>query len=191
MIDAFFTADFPPDAKVQLVIKSFSHYDELAELRALIRQYENETTPNRTAHVITRHLTTSKLARLYKSARALVQPSRGEGWGLPIAEAMATGTVAIATNWSGPTAYLNADNGLPLRVKKLVPSDPGIPGQWAEPDIDHLRELLAWVVKNPEEADLLGAEGRKTMLNYTPQRVAEQIVEFAANAMRTPERTEL
>eukprot|EP00397_Hematodinium_sp_SG-2012_P041768 GEMP01046075.1.p1 GENE.GEMP01046075.1~~GEMP01046075.1.p1 ORF type:complete len:430 (+),score=104.23 GEMP01046075.1:172-1461(+) len=193
LIEAFFTAQFPADVKVQLVIKTSSFYSDLADLDALIRSYNDTATKNRRVHVITDHLSTKKLARLYKAARALVQPSRGEGWGLPIAEAMATGVVAIATNWSGPTAYLRADNGLPLRVKKMVDIDADDPegGKWAEPDVDHLRELLAWVVEHPDEAHRLGAEGRNTMVkDYTPQRVAEHIVDLLIRVSGDTEKSE-
>ena len=44
------------------------------------------------------------LRNLYAAADAFVLPTRGEGWGLPIAEAMAMALPVIATNWSGPTA---------------------------------------------------------------------------------------
>ena len=46
----------------------------------------------------------------------------GEGWGLPIIEAMAMGLPTIATNWSGQVDFMRADNAYPLRVEKLVPS---------------------------------------------------------------------
>ena len=45
---------------------------------------------------------------------------RGEGWGLPVVEAMAMALPVIVTNWSGPTAYLDDTVGYPLRVEKLV-----------------------------------------------------------------------
>ena len=51
-----------------------------------------------------------------------VIPSRGEGWGRPHVEAMSCGIPVIATNWSGVTAYLTADNGYPLAVEGLVPA---------------------------------------------------------------------
>ena len=50
-------------------------------------------------------------------------PSFGEGWGRPHVEAMASGTPVIATNWSGPTAYMNPSNSLPIRVQKMQPAE--------------------------------------------------------------------
>jgi len=62
------------------------------------------------------------LRNLYAAADAFVLPTRGEGWGLPIAEAMAMALPVIATNWSGPTALLSTDNSYPLsRELTLLP----------------------------------------------------------------------
>ena len=58
-------------------------------------------------HVIGHELALRGLPRLYKAVDAFVLPSRGEGWGRPHVEAMASGTPIVATNWSGPTAYLD------------------------------------------------------------------------------------
>jgi glycosyltransferase involved in cell wall biosynthesis len=44
---------------------------------------------------------------LYRSVDAFVLPSRGEGWGRPYMEAMSMGLPVIATNWSGPTEFVN------------------------------------------------------------------------------------
>ena len=61
------------------------------------------------------------LRNLYAAADAFVLPTRGEGWGLPIAEAMAMALPVIATNWSGPTALLSADNSFPLPPARMLP----------------------------------------------------------------------
>ena len=45
---------------------------------------------------------------------------RGEGWGRPHVEAMAMAKPVIATNWSGPTAFLDESCGYPLRYDGLV-----------------------------------------------------------------------
>lgn len=39
-----------------------------------------------------------------------VYPFRSEGWGLPLSESLSCGKRIIATNYSGPTEYLNKDN---------------------------------------------------------------------------------
>lgn len=54
---------------------------------------------------------------LYSWAHILVIPSHGEGWGRPHMEAMSCGTPVIATNWSGPTAFVNENNGYLLRIE--------------------------------------------------------------------------
>ncbi|KAL2549037.1 UDP-Glycosyltransferase superfamily protein [Forsythia ovata] len=52
-------------------------------------------------YVIDEHIVQVDLPRLYKAADAFVLPSRGEGWGRPLVEAMAMSLPVIATNWSG------------------------------------------------------------------------------------------
>ena len=51
-------------------------------------------------------LSRAGLRQLYRDADSFVLPTRGEGWGLPIVEAMAMGLPTIATNFSGHAAAL-------------------------------------------------------------------------------------
>lgn len=54
------------------------------------------------------------LPALYRSAQAVVSPFRGEGWGLTLVEALASEVPVIATNWGGPSTYLNQELALLL-----------------------------------------------------------------------------
>ena len=93
---------------------------------------------------------------LLASADVCVYPARGEGWGLPPREAAATGLPVIATNFGGLAQDIEAW-ALPLDVRRLVTAeygyfDAGTIGEWAEPDIDHLVELMRWCESNREAA---------------------------------------
>ena len=119
---------------------------------------------------------------LYAAADALVLPSRGEGWGRPHVEAMAMALPVIATNWSGPTAFMTEDNSYPLSVEpKLVKVPKGHVFEkhyWAQPSVLHLRELMRRVVTAPEEAAARGEEARRTMVErFSPEAVARLVVE--------------
>ena len=58
-----------------------------------------ERSPALRGHVLEASgLTTPGLKRLLRNARALLMPSFAEGFGLPLAEALALGTPAIASN---------------------------------------------------------------------------------------------
>ena len=48
---------------------------------------------------------------LYKACDCFVIPTRGEGWGMPITEAMSMGLPVIVTNWSGTTAFVDESVG--------------------------------------------------------------------------------
>jgi len=50
--------------------------------------------------VLTGHLSGPDLAALYRRARALIYPSLAEGFGLPVAEAMASGTPVVTSDCS-------------------------------------------------------------------------------------------
>ena len=64
-------------------------------------------------------LTEEEIADVYtdESIKALVAPSRGEGFGLPLLEAAACALPVIATNWSGHLDFLNKGKFVKLNYK--------------------------------------------------------------------------
>lgn len=124
-------------------------------------------------------LNAQRMAELYRSADCFVLPTRGEGWGMPILEAMACGIPAIATEWSGPTAFLNHANGYPLPVRGLVPADGGgaygVGSQWAEPDADALVDLLRHVMQHPEERRSKGVRAAADACQWTWERAVDAV----------------
>ena len=67
--------------------------------------------PNAMPHieVITEQVTDAEMVTLYRSADAFVMPTRGEGWGLPVIQAMSMGLPTITTAFSGMLDF--ADDG--------------------------------------------------------------------------------
>lgn len=55
------------------------------------------------------------LVELYHSAHAFMLPSMGEGFGLTLAEAAATGLPCIYTPWSGPKDFMSRETGYPVK----------------------------------------------------------------------------
>ncbi|MAF25524.1 hypothetical protein CL634_08135 [bacterium] len=55
------------------------------------------------------HMSEQEMFSVYSNSKikALVAPTRGEGFGLPILEASVAGLPVIATNWSGHTDFMN------------------------------------------------------------------------------------
>jgi glycosyltransferase involved in cell wall biosynthesis len=85
----------------------------------------------------TQQLGTHALARLYRAADAFVLPTRGEGWGRPLLEAMVMGVPVIATNWSGHTEFMRpyAPQGLVPVTAFVAPRDAALYDsalRWAE-----------------------------------------------------------
>jgi glycosyltransferase involved in cell wall biosynthesis len=86
-----------------------------------------------------------EVKRLIAGADVLVSLHRAEGFGLPIAEAMALGTPVVATAFSGPMDFMDEASAMLVPWTPTPVADPqGIyRGQsWAEPDLDAAARAL-------------------------------------------------
>lgn len=103
-----------------------------------------------------------QLTALYRSCNVLVHPYRGEGYGLPIVEAMASGVAVVATGMGAcldfcdtTTAHLIPAVRTPATLQGMGPSRQGY---WlAEPDWDYLTDLLRYLPYHKEESSRLAA----------------------------------
>jgi glycosyltransferase involved in cell wall biosynthesis len=143
-----FLEEFAPREPARLILKSV---DEVTV----------ETRGDPRIHVLTGFATHDALLGLLRALDAFVLPSRAEGFGLCGLEAMATGLPTIATAWSGPADYLDPADGLPLRFRLVDAAGTksnGVRyfGEWAEPDREHLRQLLRWLYEHREEGKRMG-----------------------------------
>lgn len=80
----------------------------------------------------------SSVARYFAAADVGVFPHRGEGFGLPILECIASGRPVIVTDGTGPAAFCHAGNARRIRARRQRHN-----GRIElEPSVRHLRALL-------------------------------------------------
>jgi glycosyltransferase involved in cell wall biosynthesis len=157
LLDAFVKA-FGGNPKVELLIKGDYYLNKDSKAAMLLDFVKSYKAPN--IKLLTGLATQDDLFVIYNMADAFVFPSRAEGWGLPLIEAMATGLPTISTNYSGHTEFLSHVEGLFMAVNhKMVPiEDPefrrlvlgnnGDWGHWAEADVDDLAQKMQEIVNN-------------------------------------------
>ena len=131
----------------------------------------------------------TEMPSAYAAADAFVLPSRGEGWGRPHVEAMSLGLPVIATNWSGPTAFMTRENAYPLAVQDelvALPEDSHWKThRWAQPSEDHLRSLLKHVHASPEEARRKGERAAADVRRrFAPETVAREVTRHVERLAR-------
>ena len=82
----------------------------------------------------------------------LVAPSFGEGFGLPIAEAMLLGIPVITTSWGGQLDFCNTKNSWLIDFKFCYAKNHFnlISSIWAEPDNKHLSKILIEIYKEKD-----------------------------------------
>jgi glycosyltransferase involved in cell wall biosynthesis len=115
LLDAWCDA-FKRDDDVALIIKCSGIVLGVTDAPARVASY---LAGRRAAPVIVldEPLSSYDLARLYCACNAFVLPTRGEGWGRPLMEAMALGLPTVGSRWGGNLAFMNDDNSF------LVPGD--------------------------------------------------------------------
>lgn len=136
------------------------------------------------------------MASLYQSSDCVILASRGEGWGMPIVEAMASGKPYIATDCTSMSEIISNETGYKIKSKgkKLVPkmniaTDEIYKGTyWDDPDFDELQNVMRYIYEHQEEAKNKGEAGRK----YACENLTwEQSVEKMATRLQEIDKTRI
>lgn len=166
-----FLALYKDNPEVQLIIKTGGYSVPEMEIAKNVKIVNERSLPE-------------QIKQFYYDADCFVFPSRGEGFGLPPLEAMATGLPTIVADNSGMSDYIDDRYMYPIRKHTLKPTigfpkEWGDVGNWYEPDYNELKSLMAYVYNNREEAKAKGmAASRYVSDNFSFDNTAKMIVEL-------------
>jgi glycosyltransferase involved in cell wall biosynthesis len=177
-----FSDEFSAKEPVRLLCK-VNNFDPSVNIRAEIAELGLRKNGGNIVIAENQILQQYELGVLYRSADCFVLPTRGEGWGMPILEAMACGLPVIATRWSSQTDFMTESNSLPLQVDGLISAVAKCPYyegfRWAQPSYEHLRTLLRWVYEHQDEARIIGERAAQdTAQHWTWTTAVHQMSEL-------------
>ncbi len=185
-----FSKAFRPDDDVELVMHCHNPYLSGFSMEKTFHRFGIRS---HAPVIFSKPVPDPVLVDLYNSCDAFVLPTRGEGWGLPILEAMSCGKPVIVTDYSAPRDFVNTDCGYPVEVESMITVfDPYFfntdfdYGQWANPSVDHLVEIMRHVYRNPDEAAGKGLAARQQVETLWTWRLSAQ---KAARRLRDLEAT--
>lgn len=117
---------------------------------------------------------------LIAACDAVVSLHRSEGFGLLLAEAMATGKPTIATAYSANTDFMTPENSLLVSyrlTKNHIEWGPYARGAlWADPNVNEAAVLMRRLVDDPHLRERLGKRARQDMAqSHSPHRIGELI----------------
>ncbi|MEX0651882.1 MAG: glycosyltransferase, partial [Candidatus Paceibacterota bacterium] len=165
-----FTEEFTTD-EAQLVLKTIRR-----PLPITKKDYPN-------VRVVAEVMEVSDMKELLADAHCFVFPSRGEGFGIPPLEALATGIPAIIPNRTGMSEYFNDKYFLELDTDPRKPiyekykEDVGV---MYEVRKESLRKQLRWAYENKDKIEQMGLKGSEWVKKYHIRNTAKRLKkEFA------------
>ena len=149
-----------PGVRLTLKCRNLSEYETYHEEVASLTGGDDRI------RLIDQSLARPAFAQLISEADILLSPHRSEGFGLHLAEAMATGLPTIATGWSGNMEFMDAGTAALLPYSLEPVDDPtGVyaaceRSRWARPDETAAAEALRTLRDDPDARNALGEAGR-------------------------------
>jgi glycosyltransferase involved in cell wall biosynthesis len=137
--------------EVSLILKTFPNPHNT--VGSLLEALERDHPDPPDVRWIDRDLEMDEIRALYNVASCYVHPARGEGFGLPVAEAMLAEVPVITVAYSGLADFCSEDTALtvPYRLEPAR-THVSVPGSmWAEPDMVALGHRMRTIYDDPSE----------------------------------------
>lgn len=179
---AAYARAFRAGADVRLVIKGFPNpHNTVAADLARLQASEPGMAP---VTLVDADIDEDALLALFGDADAMVLPTRGEGYNLPAAEALAAGLPVITTGWGGHMDFIPGASPGAVRLLRyrFAPSATHLAtpfSLWAEPDVDDLVLALQEFAARPPATPGPGFLAE-------PSPIAGAIADFAAQLLLRP-----
>lgn len=185
LLKAYLT-EFGPHEKVALAIKSY-RLDSSAKEQQVIK---DDISRLKKSLQLTEYpqilffgnlLPSEYMKGLHNRCNCYVQPHRGEGFGIPIAEAMAYGKPTIATGYSGVMEFMNKENSFPVGYFETPVNNMIFPNytghmNWAEPNLLEVRKYMRWCFENQNEAKKVGEKGKQYIKEHFSSKVIGNMI---------------
>jgi len=177
LLDAYWH-EFQDGENVGLLIKTYFRNFDLQNKRMIREQIEafkkkSGLTKFPRVFLYMDLMDRSHVMRLHKTGDTYVSPHRGEGWGLPIAEAILAGHPVITTGYGGISEWLQNINGAMILDYEMVPLRGmdhsarwyGRDQKWADPRIDQLRTSMRWAYEKTSNVEMLRQRGEDLVIS--------------------------
>ncbi len=174
---------------VSLIIKTFPNpHNEIHRWLEEARE-KNPGLPD--VRILEDDFSDGELKALYGQCHVLVAPSRAEGFGLPMAEAMLSGLAVITTGWSGQVDFCTPETAWLVDYSfERAKTHFGLPDSvWATPDVGHLAQVMREVYETPGKIrDLRISAGRGLLMKrFRWSHAADRMVQAARTWACMPE----
>jgi glycosyltransferase involved in cell wall biosynthesis len=181
LINAYLS-EFLANEPVCLVIKGSNAYTK--ELATKVEALSQQTDIASIIY-LTQDIPPTDLPALYTACDCYVHPYRAEGYGLPVAEAMACGRPVIVTGAGACRDFTGEETAFLIKCSMEKLNTWSVGGMrtvgnpfWLRPDLDDLRNLMRYAYRNRDEARSRGLRASEIIrLNHTWKHSANAVAD--------------
>jgi glycosyltransferase involved in cell wall biosynthesis len=168
--------EFSGEEDVSLIIKLID--SDISSDKLML--HDTADTVNPKVLFLEQHLSEQEMAGLYKSCNCLVHPQIGDGFVLPVIEAMACGTPAIVPNFGAAQEFCDTDTAFFLSLKEEASKQVELKNTdtswWLEVNQTGVQKMMRFVFENRAEVLKRGKKASDKILSTSTWKQTVHVI---------------